>query len=159
MFGALLTIETSIEKPYKFVYMCMSHDCVQPPLGCTYSQASLSSLIQLSIMLECSNLYLYCNHLLDHEGGIYLRKYGTACINPPTELHSSLLMYAETLVGEWTAQTVVGLLARTFIGDVCWLSTIARLVSPLEKCKCFMMDDKWKQNKQILLAYKTPVPK
>jgi len=38
MFGALLTIETSIEKPYKFVYMYMSHDCVQPPLGCTYSQ-------------------------------------------------------------------------------------------------------------------------
>jgi len=100
MFGALLTIETSIEKPYKFVYMYMSHDYVQPPLGCTYSQASLSSLIQLSIMLECSNLYLYCNHLLDHEGDIYLRKYGTACINPPTELHSSLLMNAERLVGE-----------------------------------------------------------
>ena len=29
----LLSKEASIEKPYKFVYVCMSHD--QPPLGLT----------------------------------------------------------------------------------------------------------------------------
>ena len=31
----LLSKETSIEKPYKFVYVRMSHDRVQPPLGLT----------------------------------------------------------------------------------------------------------------------------
>ena len=52
---ALLSTETSIEKPYKFVYVCMSHGCVQPSL------VLLAMLIISLAVLNATRGHIPCN--------------------------------------------------------------------------------------------------